>query len=82
MSLQKSSSVFNMQYSEGAQVVLVVRNPPASAGDTETQVRSRRSPRERNGNPLQCFCLESPRDRGAWWAALYWVAESDTTEAT
>ena len=28
------------------------------------------------GNPLQCSCLESPRDRGAWWAALYGVAQS------
>ena len=26
---------------------------------------------EGNGNPLQCSCLENPRDRGAWWAALY-----------
>ena len=26
--------------------------------------------RERNGNPLQCFCLDNPRDRGAWWAAI------------
>ena len=28
------------------------------------------------------FCLENPRDGGAWWAAVYGVAESDTTEAT
>ena len=33
---------------------------------------------ERNGNPLQCFCLENPRDRGAWWAAVYAVAQSQT----
>ena len=26
---------------------------------------------EGNGNPLQCFCLENPRDGGAWWAAIY-----------
>ena len=29
---------------------------------------------EGNGNPLQCSCLENPRDGGAWWAAIYGVA--------
>ena len=29
---------------------------------------------EGNGNPLQCSCLENPRDRRAWWAAVYGVA--------
>ena len=33
---------------------------------------------EGNGNPLQCFCLENPRDREAWWAAVYGVAQSWT----
>ena len=33
---------------------------------------------EGNGNPLQCSCLENPRDRGAWWAAIYGVALSRT----
>ena len=33
---------------------------------------------EGNGNPLQCSCLENPRDRGAWWAAIYGVAQSWT----
>ena len=31
---------------------------------------------EGNGNPLQCSCLENPRNGGAWWAAVYWVAQS------
>ena len=33
---------------------------------------------EGSGNPLQCPCLENPRDRGAWWAAVYGVAQSQT----
>ena len=33
---------------------------------------------EGNGNPLQCSCLENPRDGGAWWAAVYGVAQSWT----
>ena len=33
---------------------------------------------EGNGNPLQCSCLENPRDRGAWWAAVYGVTQSWT----
>ena len=33
---------------------------------------------EGNGNPLQCSCLEYPRDGGAWWAAVYGVAQSRT----
>ena len=39
---------------------------------------------EGNGNPLQCSCLENPKDEGAWWAAVCGVGctESDTTEVT
>ena len=33
---------------------------------------------EGNGNPLQCSCLENPRDGGAWWAAVYGVTHSRT----
>ena len=33
---------------------------------------------EGNGNPLQCSCLENPRNSGAWWAAIYGVAQSQT----
>ena len=37
---------------------------------------------EENGNLLQYSCLENPRDRRAWWAAVYGVTESDTTDTT
>ena len=33
---------------------------------------------EGNGNPLQCSCLENPRDGGAWWAAVYGISQSWT----
>ena len=33
---------------------------------------------EGNGNPLRCFCLENPRDGGAWWAAVYGITQSRT----
>ena len=33
---------------------------------------------EGNGHPLQCSCLENPRDGGSWWAAIYGVAQSQT----
>ena len=59
----------NWGFPDGA----VVKNPPASAGDTR-DVGSipglGRSPREGNGNLLQCSCLENPKDRGAWWATV------------
>ena len=37
---------------------------------------------EGNGNPLQYSCLENPVDGGAWWAAVYGVAQSEMTAAT
>ena len=39
---------------------------------------SGRSPGGGHGNPLQYACLENPRGRGAWWAAVYGVAQSRT----
>ena len=51
--------------------VLVVKNPPANAGDV-----SGRSSGEGHGNSLQYYCLENPTDRGAWQAAVHGVAKS------
>ena len=59
---------------------LVVKNPPAKAGDTGSTPGLGRSPGEGNGNPLQYSCLGNPMDRGSWWATVHRVAvESDTT---
>ena len=66
-------------------VALVVKNLPAKGGDvrvTASTPGSGRSPGGGHGNPLQYSCLENMIDRGAWWATVYWVAESDTTEVT
>ena len=55
------------------------KNLPANAGDMRDTVSmpgSERSPGERNGNPLQCPCLENPMDRGAWQATVHGVAKS------
>ena len=49
----------------GFQVVLVVKNLPAHAGDTGSTPTSGRSPEEGNGNPLLYSCLGNPVDRGA-----------------
>ena len=59
---------------EGFPGGLVVKNPPASAGDAGL------IPGERNGDPLQYSCLGNSMNRGAWWATVHGVAkQSDTT---
>ena len=58
-------------HSPSPQVVLVVKNPPANAGevrDVGLIPGSGRSTGGGHGNPLQYPCLEHPMDRGAWWA--------------
>ena len=42
------------------------------------QLQYKQQIREDNGNPLQYSCLENPMDGGAWWAAVYGVAQSQT----
>ena len=50
------------------------------AGDSDSIPGLGGSPGERNGNPLQYFCLENAMDRGAWQTTVDEVTESDTTE--
>ena len=62
----------------------MVKNPPASAGDTGdsgSMPGLGRSPREGNGNPLKYSCPGNPMDSGAWQAIVHGVTkELDTTE--
>ena len=59
---------------------LVVKNPPANAGDTDvgSTFGSGRSPEGGHGNPLQYSCLENPIDRGAWGGYAQGVAKFQT----
>ena len=62
-------------------MALVVKNPPANAGDLRDVsliLESGRSPGEGHGNPLQYSCPENPMDRGAWQATVYRIAKSQT----
>ena len=57
----------------------MVKNPPASSGDsgdTSSITGSGRCPRGGNGNPLQYFCLGNPMDRGARQATVHGVTKS------
>ena len=64
-----------------SQVALVVKNPPANAGDAGDAGLIpgwRRSPGEGHDNPLQYSCLENPMDRGAWRPTVHGVTKSQT----
>ena len=67
-------------------MALVVKDPPANAGDIRdlgSIPELGRSPGEGNGSPLQDPCLEYPMDRGAWWATVHGVTkELNMTIAT
>ena len=67
--------LFKNNSCNASRVALVVKNPPANAGD----IRDPGSiPGEGNGTLLQYSCLENPMDSGAWWAAVCRAAESQT----
>ena len=58
----------------------VGKESACSAGDRGLIPVLGRSSREGTGNPLQYSCLDNPMDRGAWWATVHGVTESNTTE--
>jgi len=73
--------VMYVSLARASQVALVVKNPPANAGDRRDAGSipgSGRSPGEGNGNPLWYPCLENPMDRGAWRATVHRVTKSQT----
>ena len=84
--LSSSSLFYTLLFHKRAfQVVLVVKNLPARAGDLRDMgsvLELGRSSGEGHGNPLQYSCLEDPTDREAWQATVRRVSESDTTEVT
>ena len=62
-------------------MALVVRDPPASAGDIQDAgsiLGSGRTAGQGHGSPLQYSCLKNSMDRGAWWAMVHGVAKSGT----
>ena len=68
-----------------SQVALVIKSPPANAGDIRDMGSipgMGRSPEGGLGNPLRYSCLEKPLDGGAWQAIIHTVAQSHNTEAT
>ena len=64
-----------------SQMALVVKSPPANAGDlrnTGSIPGSGRFPGKGHGNPHQYSCLENPMDRGTWWVTVLGVTQSRT----
>ena len=73
-----SITIYNRRVS---QVALVVKHPPANAGDIRNMGSipgSGKTPRGGHGNPLQYSCLENPMDRGTWQAVVHRITKSQT----
>ena len=59
----------------------MLKNPSANVDDTRDMglvPGLGRFPGGGNGNPLQCFCVGNPMDKGAWWATIHEVVKSQT----
>ena len=82
---KESDTTERLKHSTGglraSQGALVVKNPPANAGDARDMgliPGSERSPGGGNGNPFQYSSLENSMGRGAWWATIHGVTKSQT----
>ena len=77
--LYKKQMGFKICYTQKA-VLWYYNSESSSAGDLVLVAVLGRSPWRRAWQPTQYSCLENPMDRGAWWATVQGVAESDMTE--
>ena len=81
MCFNEYANISMCEHVQAFQVVLVVKNLPASARDVRDAGSNPglgRSPGGGHSNPLQYSCLENPMDRGAWQATVNRVAQSQT----
>ena len=79
--LQLTNLKKNYVYCGASQVAVLVKNPPANAGDIRDAVSipgSGRSLGEERGNPFLYYCLGNPMDRGVWQATVHRVTKSLT----
>ena len=76
----KQHLIYLARYTWASQVAQTVKKPPAMQETWFWSLGQEDSPGEGHGNPLQYSCLENPMDRGAQWATVHGITESDTTE--